>query len=87
MNDDQPMRISEKGMEAAVEVLARDGFLDDMEPTENHIENFIKLRTACAKYRDASVAKGEARTNQECTDAIMIAYFEAYLTDVTRNIN
>jgi len=85
--DDQPHRITEKGMALAVQVLARDGYLDDMEPTESFVENFIKLKAACNKYRDASVAKGGERSDEECRDAIMIAYFEAYLTDVVSHFN
>jgi len=74
-------------MALAVALLARNGFLEDMEPTENFVENFIKLKAACIKHREASIAKGEARSEEECRDAIMIAYFEAYLDDVTRKIN
>jgi hypothetical protein len=80
-------RISEKGMDEAVNILARDGFLDDAEPTENVFENFSKLKIACGKYVEASVAKGSARSNTECRDAILIGFFQAYLEDVTRRVN
>lgn len=84
---DEPTRITEKGMDAAVEILARDGYLDAAEPTENVYENFTLLKAACVKHREASVAKGSARSKAECRDAILVAYFEAYLEDVTRKVN
>ena len=73
-------------MESAVEVLARDGYLDDAE-SESMAEYFIKLKTAAAKYREASVAKGSDRSNEECRDAILVAFFEAHLADFTSEIN
>jgi hypothetical protein len=80
-------RITEKGMDQAVEILARDGFLDDAEPTENIFDNFSKLRAACGKYVEASVAKGSARSSKECAEAILVGFFQAYLEDVTRRVN
>jgi hypothetical protein len=87
MSDDEYLRLSEKGMDAAVEILARDGFLDEIEPTENVFENYSNLKVACDKYVAASVAKGSARSSEECRDAILVAYFQAYLVDVTRQVN
>jgi hypothetical protein len=80
-------RITEKGMDQAVEILARDGFLDDAEPTDNVFENFSQLKVACGKYVEASVAKGSDRSNQECAEAILIGFFQAYLEDVTNRVN
>jgi len=80
-------RITEKGMELAVSILAREGFLDNMEPSENVIENFIKLKTACTKYIEAFVAKGPDHSDEEASNAIVIAYFEAYLEAVTQSVN
>jgi len=85
--NDEPMRISEKGMALAVEILAQQGYLDEMEPSDNFVENFIKIKAACDKYIEASIAKGDTRSHEECRDAIMIGYFHAYLQDVTRNVN
>jgi len=80
-------RITEKGMELAVKILADGGFLDNMEPTENVIKNFVMLKSACAKFIEASIAKGEARSHQESLDAVAIAFFEAYLEAVTQSVN
>lgn len=80
-------RLTEKGMAVAVEILASDGYLDDMEPSENVLENLVQLKIACNKYVAASVDKGDGRSDDECRNAIVIAYFEAYLTAVTQNVN
>ena len=80
-------RITDKGMDQAVEILARDGFLDEADPTENVFDNFRKLKVACGKYVEASVAKGSARSNKECTEAILVGFFQAYLEDVTSKVN
>jgi hypothetical protein len=81
---EEQYRLSEAGIEEAVEILERDGFLPDT--TEDEAINTLALRTACARYIEASVAKGDRRTDRECQDAIVIGYFEAQLQDRVRRI-
>jgi hypothetical protein len=83
---EEMLAITEKGIMLAIEILVRDGFVVDA-PGSNHTSNLIALKSICGKFLEASLAKGEARSDQECQDAIVIAYFEAYLEDVTRKLN
>jgi hypothetical protein len=83
MNDQH--QITENGIIVAAEILVRDGFFKG-NPSGSHADLFA-AKAACRKYIEASVAKGDARSEQDCADAVLIAYFEAYLEDVTRKIN
>lgn len=80
--DDEQMRISEAGILEALQILEREGYLP--EPTESIDVDAIQLKEAADKYVEASIAKGSERTNKECREAILIAYFQAYLADLTR---
>ena len=78
--------ITDRGIEFAVEILEREGYLTDaFSENDDFDANLAKVKTAIAKYLEASVAKGSARSNQECADAILIAYFEAYIDDVAKH--
>jgi hypothetical protein len=79
-------RVTEKGMLLALRLLQREGFLLE-EPGVNVTADLIAAKRACGKYIEASKAKGDARSDQDCQDAVMIAYFEAWLEDITRKIN
>ena len=82
---EETYKITEKGMALALEILVRDGFFTE-NPNGNAADLFA-TKAACRKYIEASVAKGDARSDQEGQDVIMFAYFEAYLEDVTRKLN
>ena len=80
-------RITEKGIDAALIVLERDGYLVE-EPSEtNSVSNYVYLNKVCLKYIEDSKVKGDARTQQEEKDGILIAYFQAYLQDTLAKIN
>ena len=72
--------ITEKGIEQAVSILIRDGFLGDA--ADDVTSEVLLLQEACAKYVEVSVAKGSNRSNAECAEAILIGFFQAYLDDV-----
>jgi hypothetical protein len=76
--------ISEKGIERAVEILLRDGFLGDA--AGDFTSEILLLQEACAKYVEVSVAKGTNRSNAECAEALLIGFFQAYLDDVYRTM-
>ena len=77
-------RITEKGVELALEILERGGYLP--EATDSIDVDTAQLKAACTEYIEASVAKGSARSNEECRDAILIAYLNGYLEDLLRRI-
>ena len=75
-------RITEKGMEVALDILHKDGFLPKL--TDNFEINIVLAKVACVEYIRASVAKGEARTDEDIKWAILIGFFEAYLDDTMK---
>lgn len=77
-------KITDKGLDLAVGILMRDGYLPLLDAG---VPPAMQLKTACRRYIEASKAKGDARSDQECQDAILIAFFGAYLEDVTRKLN
>jgi hypothetical protein len=81
---DEPTRITEKGIEQAVTILLREGFLGDA--ASDITSEILLLQEACRKYVEVSVAKGTHRSNAECAEAILIGFFQAYLDDVYRTM-
>jgi hypothetical protein len=81
---DEKYRLTEEGAQEAVTILERTGFLP--EATEDEDINTLQLMAACTKYIDASRAKGDKRTELECQDALIVAYFEAFLKALVRRI-
>lgn len=81
---EETYRLTEKGMVLALQILERDGYLP--EPTVNLDVDIVQLEQACARYLENSRAKGEARNSQEASDAIIIAYFEGYLKDLSNRL-
>ena len=81
---EESYRLTEKGMVQALEILEREGLLPKQ--TESIDVDAVQLRAACAEHSKRSVAKGGERTNEECAEALLIAYFEAYLEDLIRRI-
>lgn len=79
----EEVRISDKGIILATEVLVRDGFY----PSDSSASDLFALKAACERYIKASKALGDIRTYRDRRDAVLIAYFEAYLVDVTRKLN
>jgi hypothetical protein len=77
-------RITDEGIQEAIEILDRGGFLP--EPLEDEALNTLQLKTSCAKYIDASRAKGDARTDQEERDVIIVFLFEAHISARVRRM-
>jgi hypothetical protein len=78
--------ITEEGIQEALDVLDRGGFLPDA--TEDEALDTLTLKTACEKYISASREKGDKRTEQDVRDALIVGYFEAHISDrVRRMIN
>ena len=81
---DEKYRLTEEGAQEAVTILERTGFLP--EATDDEDINTLQLMAACTKYIDVSRAKGDKRTELECQDALIVAYFEAFLKALVRRI-
>jgi hypothetical protein len=77
-------RLTEEGMQEALTVLENSGFLPEAGDDEDI--NTLALRTACEKYVDASRAKGDARTDRECQDAMLVSFLQAHLEALVRRI-
>lgn len=81
-------RITEKGIERACVILASEGYLDTVNLDPNQIMSGVfAIKEACKKYMDASKAKGSARTFEEKTNALLIAFFVDFLEDYTSRVN
>ena len=78
-------RISDKGIELALRILTASGYLP--KPADNPVETHIRLIAACEKYFEASKNKGEARTEQEEQDVLLIYFFLLYLQDAVSAVN
>jgi hypothetical protein len=84
---DEKVHITEKGIDVALVVLEREGYLtqDPHEPLI--VSDYVYLNKICLEYMEASKAKGDARTQQEEKDGILIAYFQAFLEDTLKKVN
>ena len=81
--EDEQTRITEEGIAEAVHILYRDGYLTSLS-TADDFSDLNVLKAACEKYVAASVARGSARSNTECRDAILIGFFRAWVEDQLR---
>lgn len=77
--------LTEKGKIMALQILHHGDLLPEL--SGNLATDASLVRAACAKYIEASVAKGEARSEEECADVIAIALFDAYLEALSQKIN
>ena len=83
MEDDEHVSITEEGIAEAVHILYRDGYLLDLSKTDDFSDLNV-LKAACEKYVEKSVARGSQRTSQECRDALLIGFFQAWVDDQLR---
>jgi hypothetical protein len=78
-------RITEAGIEAAIQVLNTSG--DIPQSGSNPTETCIRLIAACEKYLEASRAKGDSRSEQEERDGVLVCYFLYYLRETISTVN
>lgn len=76
-------RITPKGIDVALGILGREGLLP--QPTNSLGVDVENIKAACDRYLEAFRA-GSNHTEQEALDAIVIAYFDAYLEDMVRGL-
>jgi hypothetical protein len=81
---EQQYRLTDEGVQDAIEILERGGYLP--EASDDEALNTFALKAACAKYIAVSVAKGDARSDQECQDALVIGFLDAKLQDTVRRL-
>jgi len=64
------MQITEKGKQKVMEILVSSGSLQP-----NLDASLSEIHKACEKYMVASRSRGDARTEQETRDAVLISLF------------
>ncbi len=81
-------QITEKGIAAAIKVLEDSGFRGYLSKSiSNPTENSIRLIAVCEKYIEVSVAKGDARTEQEIHDGILVHLLQTHLQEAVSTMN
>lgn len=78
-------QITEKGIVKAMGILRRDGY--SLPQSENVMVNAVHLRSSVSAYLEASKAKGDARTESEMLDAVLMVFFDMYLQTTLQNVN
>jgi hypothetical protein len=76
--------LTDEGVQEAIEILERGGFLPEV--SDDEIMNTVQLKVACEQYITVSREKGDKRTDQECQDAMVVVLLEARLKDAMRRI-
>jgi hypothetical protein len=79
-------KITEKGVTVAIDVLERDGYLTE-KPTGNAFADYMALNRAIDRYIEASRDKGDARTEQDKSDAVLMFFFKVHVQEVLRSLN
>jgi len=73
-------RITQKGIDYSVELLNKGGYLTEP-PTDWATLNLLTLLAACEKFMEDSKKKGDARTQLEEADAVLIFIFHSYIKE------
>jgi hypothetical protein len=73
-------RITQKGVDYSLELLNKGGYLDQ-QPTDSMTLNLMYLIEACEKFIEDSKKQGDARTDLDVADAVLIFLFQHYLKE------